>query len=81
MGSSQTRDRTYVPCIGRQTVNHWITREAPTASFLIMLEYYSSVWMYHIFSPIYLLMDIDPFPLFLAVANSTVVNMSVLVLI
>ena len=25
--SSQTRDRTRVPCIGRQTPNHWPTRE------------------------------------------------------
>ena len=26
--SSQTRDRTRVPCIGRQTLNHCATREA-----------------------------------------------------
>ena len=25
--SSQTRDRTYVPCISRQILNHWTTRE------------------------------------------------------
>ena len=25
--SSQTRGRTYVPCIGRQILNHWTTRE------------------------------------------------------
>ena len=25
---SQTRDRTCVPCIGRQILNHWTTREA-----------------------------------------------------
>ena len=29
MGSSQTRARTRVPCIGRQTLNHCATREAP----------------------------------------------------
>ena len=33
-GSSQTRARTRVPCIGRQTLNHCATREAPYA-FLI----------------------------------------------
>ena len=27
--SSQTRDQTHVPCIGRQIPNHWTTREAP----------------------------------------------------
>ena len=29
VGSSQTRDRTCVSCVGRQTYNHWTTREAP----------------------------------------------------
>ena len=29
VGSSQTRDRIHVPCIGRQTPNHCTTREAP----------------------------------------------------
>ena len=29
VGSSQTRARTRVPCIGRQTLNHCATREAP----------------------------------------------------
>ena len=33
MGSSQTRSRTRVPCIGRQTLNHCATREAPKYSF------------------------------------------------
>ena len=28
VGSSQTRARTHVPCIGRQTLNHRATREA-----------------------------------------------------
>ena len=27
--SSQTRDRTHVPCIGRWILNHWSTREVP----------------------------------------------------
>ena len=28
-GSSQTRDRAYVPCIIRRILNHWTTREVP----------------------------------------------------
>ena len=28
VGSFQTRDRTPVPCLGRQIVNHWNSREA-----------------------------------------------------
>ena len=31
VGSSQTRARTRVPCIGRQILNHCATREAPTS--------------------------------------------------
>ena len=33
VGSSRTRDRTRVPCIGRWTLNHCTTRDVP--SFLI----------------------------------------------
>ena len=32
VGSSQTRAGTRVPCIGRQTLNHCATREAPAPS-------------------------------------------------
>ena len=32
VGSSQTRDRTRVPCIGRQILNHCATREAPLSN-------------------------------------------------
>ena len=35
VGSSQTRARTRVPCIGRQTLNHCATREALLAAFKI----------------------------------------------
>ena len=28
--SSLTRDQTDTPCIGRQSLNHWTTREVPT---------------------------------------------------
>ena len=34
VGSSQTRARTRVPCIGRQIPNHCATREAPKHCFL-----------------------------------------------
>ena len=34
VGSSQTKARTRVPCIGRQTPNHCATREAQNAQFL-----------------------------------------------
>ena len=34
VGSSQTRARTRVPCIGRQILNHCATREAPRFAFL-----------------------------------------------
>ena len=33
VGSSQTRARTRVPCIGRQTLNHCATREALSQIF------------------------------------------------
>ena len=32
--SSQTRDQTQVPCIGRQILNHWTTREVPYLELL-----------------------------------------------
>ena len=35
VGSSQTRARTRVPCIGRQTLNHCATREAQKLNILI----------------------------------------------
>ena len=33
VGSSRTRDRTHVPCIGRRILNHCTTREVPRISF------------------------------------------------
>ena len=35
VGSSQTRARTRVPCIGRQTLNHCATREALFIFFMV----------------------------------------------
>ena len=55
VGSSQTRARTRVPCIGRQTLNHCATREALFCLFLIglfvfslMLSYMSCLYIGHI---------------------------------
>ena len=39
VGSSQTRARTRVPCIGRQILNHCATREAPIFQFLKVEAY------------------------------------------
>ena len=36
VGSSQTRARTCVPCIGRQILNHCATREAPNYIFKLL---------------------------------------------
>ena len=33
MGSSQTRCRTHIPCVGRRILNHWTTREVPVCVF------------------------------------------------
>ena len=40
VGSSQTRDRAHVPCIGRQILNHCTTREVPL--FIFCTSHYSS---------------------------------------
>ena len=40
VGSSQTRARTRVPCIGRQTLNHCATREVPNLHFLMKYDIY-----------------------------------------
>ena len=36
VGSSQTRARTRVPCIGRQILNHCATREAPSVCLILL---------------------------------------------
>ena len=40
MGSSQTRDRTYIPCIDRQILNHWTTRAVQRDVFWV----FSAAW-------------------------------------
>ena len=39
MGSSWTRDWIGVPCIGRQILNYWTTREVPPCLFNLYAEY------------------------------------------
>ena len=34
--SSPTRDRTFIPCIGRWILNHWATREVPVITDFLM---------------------------------------------
>jgi len=36
---SLTRDRTYVPCVATQILNHWTTTEAPKATFFISPDF------------------------------------------
>ena len=35
--SSPTRDRTWIPCITKQILNHWTTREVPEFSLIVWL--------------------------------------------
>ena len=56
-GSSQTRARTRVPCISRQTLNHCATREAPSLHFFIHFFFSSPAacsWHLPILSPHFL---------------------------
>ena len=43
--SSQTKDQTHVPCIGRQIPNHWTTREIPEV-LLLFIYYRHENWGY-----------------------------------
>ena len=36
VGSSQIREGTHVPCLGRWIPNHWTAREAPARAFLTL---------------------------------------------
>ena len=45
VGSFRTRDQTPVPCIGRQILNHWITKEVPQAPYHMFLGEESWAWI------------------------------------
>ena len=48
VGSSQTRARTRVPCIGRKILNRCATREAPKCNFkYTLLGYSDKVQIFH----------------------------------
>ena len=49
VGSSQTRARTRVPCIGRQTLNHCATREAQHIFTLTNLYFFIYLWLRWVF--------------------------------
>ena len=40
--SSLMRDQTRTPCIGRQSLNHWITREVPFSLRFFLMSLHSS---------------------------------------
>ena len=48
VGSSQTRARTRVPCIGRQTLNHCATREA-LILFIFKIYLFIYFWLLWVF--------------------------------
>ena len=55
VGSSWTRDRTYVPCIGNWLLNHWTTRKVPIAYSCLLCHSLGAIgaWVYlWIFYPI-----------------------------
>ena len=50
VGSSQTRDRSPVPCIGRHIVKHWTTREAHIFVCVLLLFFHFSLTPPHFLS-------------------------------
>ena len=46
VGSSQTRARTRIPCISRQTLNHRTTREAPLIFKINLFIYFCLHWVF-----------------------------------
>ena len=44
MGSSRTRARTHVPCIGRRILNHCTTREAPCSCLIDLI--FGIIWIF-----------------------------------
>ena len=63
VGSSWTRDWAPAPCIGRQVLNHWITRKAPIE--VLMSFSFPFIFCFFIFLPFtLLLMNLTAFHLF-----------------
>ena len=47
VGSSQTRNRTCIPCIGRQSLNHWTMKEVLSPVFKWVQElYHLPIWAF-----------------------------------
>ena len=44
VGSSQTRDRIHVPCIGRRILNHCASREVPLLLFYVLVFWPQGMW-------------------------------------
>ena len=49
MGASWIRDQTRVPCIGRQILNHWTTREFQNMKDNILFFFFNIFYLYLIF--------------------------------
>ena len=47
--SSWTRNRTHVPCTGRQILNHWTTREIPCVNPSVNKCFHFSLFLLYIF--------------------------------
>ena len=47
--SSPTKDQTHIPCIGRQSLNHWTSREVPEVKIKIT-SFYSPIKKIQCFS-------------------------------
>ena len=74
MGSSQTRARTRVPCIGRQILNHYATREAPLPHFY-KCWYIWNIYIPYIYSYVYTICIYIHKGLWLLVLNSFILQM------
>ena len=57
MGSSRTRARTCVPCIGRRILNHCTTREAPHC---VLMEIGHTVWNRSMNAPVFMVLESVP---------------------
>ena len=49
VGSSQTRARTCVPCLGRRILNHCATRETPRLIFILFIFLNKFIYFMYLF--------------------------------